>query len=89
MIYLDEERTKRLFNIALPEERASLAFLCLAMFHQDNCGECIYQDDIDAAKSFFSPESVDQVIKKWFIKDEDDSTWKCLIPISISDSPDY
>lgn len=89
MIYLDEERTKRLFNIALPEERAPLAFLCLAMFHQDNCGEYIYQDDIDAAKSFFSPESVDQVIKKWFIKDEDDSTWKCLIPISISDSPDY
>ena len=89
MIYLDEERTKRLFNIALPEERAPLAFLCLAMFHQDNCGEYIYQDDIDAAKSFFSPESVDQVIKKWFIKDENDSTWKCLIPISISDSPDY
>lgn len=89
MIYLDEERTKRLFNIALPEERAPLAFLCLAMFHQDNGGEYIYQDDIDEAKSFFTPETVDHVIKKWFIKEEDDSSWKCLIPISIDNSSDY
>lgn len=87
--FLDAVRTQRLFLVAAPEERSILAFLCLAMFQQENCAEYIRQDDIDMAKTLFKSEDVDAVVDRWFIKHDDmGSYWTCVVPIGI-DTNEY
>lgn len=80
---LNTPRAEKLLTLATPQERGVLAFLCLAMFHIDNCGEYIHQADIDMAKNLFEDSLVDQVIERWFLQEEGSDFWQCLIPIAI------
>ena len=81
-IYLDEIRTQKLIYAADTEEKAPLAFLCLTMFKQENCGQYIHQEDIDLAKKIFAEDLVEKVVDRWFIKEKDGS-WTCFTPISV------